>query len=209
MDNNAPRLARLIEVLRQGEVLAARTALRQSGMAPAPWMRRALAVQAAQERNHAAIAGIAVRMLGAAAGTARHTPDVIADLRLQLDRDLDAGALACSMIGLQGIVEHLGEAVLERLGRHPHPAGAVLHALRNKVLAQEHGHVLLGSRCLQALGHPPAHAEKLHHYRELGRSTAMRVAELVDDARFDAHAFWCDIDARLTDWHHRAQAAQD
>ncbi len=209
MENNAPKLARLIEVLRQGEVLAARTALRQSGLAPTLWMRRALAVQAAQEGNHATIAGIAVRMLGTAAGTPHNTPDVIADLRRQLDHELDTGELACSLIGLQGVVEHLGEAVLERLGRHPHPAGAVLHALRNKVLAQERGHVLLGSRCLQALGHPPAHAEKLDHYRELGRRAAMRVAELFDDARFDAHAFWCDIDTRLTDWHHRAQAAQD
>ncbi len=209
MDNNAPRLARLIEVLRQGEVLAAQTALRQSDMAPTLWMRRALAVQAAQERSHAAIAGIAVRVLGPAAGAAEDAPDVTADLRRQLERDLDAGELAFSLIGLQGVVEHLGEALLERLGQHPHPAGAVLHGLRKKVLAQERGHVLLGSRCLQALGRPPAHAEKLDHYRELGRVAALRVAELVDDARFDANAFWCDIDTRLTDWHHCAQAAQD
>lgn len=204
----APGLTRLIEALRQGEVLAARIAQRQSDLAPVPWMRRALAVQAAQERSHAAIAGIAVRLLGPVAGAHRDAPDVIAGLRRQLERDLDAGRLACSMIGLQGVVEHLGEAVLDRLGRHAHPAGAVLHALRTKVLAQERGHVLLGSRCLRTLDHPPDHDEMLDHYGELGREAAMRVASLVDDARFDAGAFWLDISARLRDWHQDARSAR-
>ncbi len=193
------RLGRLLRVLHHGEVLAAQIALRQSHIAPVPWMRRALRVQAAQERGHALIADMALRL----AGEPACTPDTTRALRRQLEHDLDAGALAASMLGLQGVVEHLGEALLDALGASPHPAGAVLHVLRRKVLAQERGHVQLGARCLRALAHDgsPGHTVAFDAYRGLGHAVADDVASLLDDARLDARAFWRDVDARLVRWH--------
>lgn len=198
------RLARLLEVLRSGEVLAAQIASRQSQLARLPWMARALRVQAAQERGHATMATAALALTG----SATRTPDVTLALRQQLNHDLDQGNLAASMLGLQGVVEHLGEALLESLGRYTHPAGTVLHALRTKVLAQEHSHVLLGARCLQALGTQAPNAETLGKYRALGLSAATQVATLLDDARLDAGVFWAKVDARLSDWEQRAYALQ-
>ena len=196
------KLARLLEVLRAGEALAADVAKRQSQLAHTDWMARALQVQAAQERGHAAMAAAALKLAdlrGARAGM----PDVTARLRARIEHDLDAGNLAASLLGLQGVVEHLGEALLESLGRFDHPAGAILHALRVKVLAQEHGHVLLGARCLQALT-PSGGAlalDVLDEYRALGRDSAIQVTALLDDARLDADVFWRGVDTRLSDWY--------
>ena len=204
----AHKLSRLLAVLRGGEELAAHVALRQSQIASAPWMSRALCMQAAQERGHAAIVNAALRLVAAR----QRTPDVTLALRRRIDRDLDAGNLAASILGLQGVIEHMGEALLELLGRHQHPAGVLLHALRKKVLAQEHGHVLLGARCLQALRVNPAENRNddapaaLDEYRALGRATALQVAALLDDARLDAGAFWTDVDARLSAWHAHSHA---
>ena len=195
------KLARLLEVLRAGEALAADVAKRQSQLAPADWMARALQVQAAQERGHAAMAAAALKLTdlrGARAGM----PDVTARLRARIEHDLDSGNLAASLLGLQGVVEHLGEALLESLGRFDHPAGAILHALRVKVLAQERGHVLLGARCLQALtpsGGAPL--DVLDEYRAFGRDSAIQVTALLDDARLDANVFWRGVDTRLSDWY--------
>ena len=191
------KLARLLEVLRAGEALAADVAKRQSQLAPADWMARALQVQA----PHAAMAAAALKLTdlrGARAGM----PDVTARLRARIEHDLDSGNLAASLLGLQSVVEHLGEALLESLGRFDHPAGAILHALRVKVLAQERGHVLLGARCLEALtpsGGAPL--DVLDEYRAFGRDSAIQVTALLDDARLDANVFWRGVDTRLSDWY--------
>jgi hypothetical protein len=191
------KLSHLLAVLHSGEMLAADVAQRQSQIAPLPWMSRALAVQATQERSHACMAAAALRMTG----TPKHAPDVLLALRSRIERDLAGGNLAASLLGLQGVVEHLGEALLETLGYHEHPAGAVLHALRKKLLAQEHGHLLLGARCLQALDPEHPHEDALAEYCAAGRATALQTAALLDDARLDAGAFWNRVDTRLSHWH--------
>lgn len=199
------KLARLLEVLRSGEVLAAQVASQQSQLAPVAWMSRALRSQATQERSHATMAAMALALVGSKV----LVPDVTAALHKRITHDLDSGNLAASMLGLQGVVEHLGEALLESLGGYAHPAGALLHALRVKVLAQERGHVLLGQRCLQALSAETRAADTLcirDEYRAIGRTTAIQVATLLDDARLDASAFWVKVDCRLCDWHTRADA---
>lgn len=192
------KLARLLGVLESGEALAARVAWRQARQAPALWMARALAVQAAQERGHATMAAAAAKLIDSRAPR----PAMMEPIARQLEHDLDRGRLAHTLLGLQGVVEHLGEVLLEVLGERRHPAGAVLHAVRVKVLAQERGHVRLGARCLQSLGH--ADGAVLDTYRTLGRTVAHEVACLVDDARFDARVYWAEVDRRLTAWHAHA-----
>lgn len=194
------KLARLLEVLRAGEVLATDVASRQAQLADAGWMARALKVQAAQERGHAAMAAAALTLTGMR-GAQKGMAHVTAPLRARIEHDLATGNLADSLLGLQGVVEHLGEALLEALGRYEHPAGVILHALRVKVLAQERGHVPLGARCLQALAPPGGTtAGALDDYRALGRAAAIQVANLLDDARLDANVFWHGVDARLSHW---------
>lgn len=193
------KFSRLIGVLCAGEELAARVALSQSRLAPEPWMRRALEAQARQERGHTrAAAGVATLV-----GGRGRAPAVFALLGVRLEADLEAGNLAGSLIGLQGVVEHLGETLLERLGHHTHPGGALLHPLREHILAQEHGHARLGARCLVALtvtGQDQAVAD----YAGLGLETARAVADLLEDTRVDADGFWREVAARLAGWRRAA-----
>jgi hypothetical protein len=189
------RLACLLGVLQAGEQLAAATAAQQARLAPLPWMRRALVTQAEQERRHAAIARGAWHLVGASS-CASSVPDVCAGLRARLAADLARGDLAASLIGLQGVIEHLGEALLEFLGQHPHPAGAVLHPLRRHVLAQERAHMLLGARCRRALP-APRDTTAFDTYRALGHAAALDVAGLLDDAHLEADAYWRDVQRRL------------
>ena len=201
------KLARLLSVLHAGESLAAHAAARQAALAPQRWMSRALRVQALQELGHAGMATAALALNG----TRGHGPDALAALRTQLNRDLDQGRLAASFLGLQGVVEHLGEALLETLGTYTHPAGAPLHALRVRVLAQERGHVQLGARCLRTFD-TQAYASRadlgaaLDEYRAIGASVALQVADLLDDARLDGAVFWRGVDVRLTQWHEKVVA---
>lgn len=203
MSASSRKLAHLLGVLECGERLAARVAWRQAQHAPAPWMKRALAVQAAQERGHAAMAAAAAKLIDSRAPRAAML-EPLQPIARQLEHDLDHGRLAHTMLGLQGVVEHLGEVLLENLGERAHPAGTLLHALRVRVLAQERGHVRLGARCLQTLG--DADGAALDTYRALGRAAAYEVAALVNDTRFDANAYWADVDRRLGVWHARAAA---
>lgn len=194
------RLPHLLAVLHSGEALAADIAWRQARLAPCSWMSRALTVQAAQERGHSLMAAAALRLTGAP----RCPPNVMTKLRQRIERDLDGGNLAASLVGLQGVVEHLGEGLLEALGHHEHPAGAALHALRQKVLAQEHGHVQLGARCLQVLDADDHQLDALAEYRALGRDIALQTAAVLDDTRLDGNAFWTRVSERLDHWYPRA-----
>lgn len=194
------KLARLLHVLHSGEQLAAQVAAQQSRLAPAAWMQRALGVQALQEHGHAAMACSALVLIG----RQPRAWDVMLPLRERLARDMNAANLANSLLGLQGVVEHLGETLLDALGAHQHPAGFVLHALRTKVLAQERGHTQLGARCLQTLDASPHRFEAIAEYRALGKATALSVATLLDDARLDANVFWTQVDARLSHWQESA-----
>lgn len=193
------KLALLTSAVYAGELLAARTAERQARIASAPWMRRALALQARQEHGHVKLAAMAAAIAGGGRPGAAPSPLYALDARLT--RDLDRGDLGASIAGLHGVLEHLGEALLHQLGRHTHPAGAVLHRLRRHVLAQEQQHIALGARCLhdEDITVTP---EVLAEYRELGRHAANGIATQLADARISADAFWSTVSARLDDWYH-------
>ena len=75
------------------------------------------------------------------------------------------------------------------------------------MLAQERGHVLLGARCRAALC-APRDDDTLNEYCALGRATAVDLADLLDDARLDAAAFWRDVHSRLTQWHAESNATR-
>lgn len=191
-------LSRLIGVIHAGEDLAAKVASRQARLAAESWMRRALEIQAIQERGHAAAAAAVAAMVG----IDRRAPRVLTPIGVRLEADLDTGDLTASLLGLQGVVEHLGQALLERLGRHPHPGGALLHALRERVLAQERGHTRLGAKCLAALAVTDSRSrdQALADYEALGLETAYAVAALFDDARLDADGYWREVQAQLAAW---------
>ena len=108
------RLARIVAILLEGERLAARVSAAQARLARSPKMSRALGIQSAQEAEHAALAERLGRALPAPGATSPAL-EALRALEGRIDRSLASGDLAGSLLGLQGVVEHLGETVLERL----------------------------------------------------------------------------------------------
>ena len=192
----AQKFASLLAVLHDGELLAAETAQRQAELAPQAWMKCELALQARQERGHVRL----VRMAQALSNSeSALTTSPLLPLRTRLALDLNAGNLGSSIAGLHGVLEHLGEALLEQLAQHAHPADRLLHRLRRHVLAQEQSHIRLGARCLQRL--PSVSQHVIAEYYNIGHTLARDVAGRLADARLDGDAFWRDVSTRLDAWH--------
>lgn len=190
------RLARLVRVLAAGEGLAARVAAEQSRRAGRERLRCALALQAEQETGHFRIAQRLCDALPEpqACGPALAT---LAQIERRIERDFAAGALASTAVGLQGVVEHLGEVLLEKLepARHGLPGLELLH---RKILAQERGHLRLGAQWLrEAAGATDTGACE---YFALGEKLSSEVCALLDDMRVDSPAIWGGVRARLEGW---------
>jgi hypothetical protein len=173
------RLSRIVAILLEGERLAARVSAAQARLTRCPRMSRALGLQSAQEAEHAALAELLGRALPAPGAT---SPALVAlrTLEYRIEGSLASGDLAGSLLGLQGVVEHLGETVLERLDPNRHGAPFLAPAHR-RVLAQERGHVALGARWLAELEAELSEAA-LAEYVGLGDAVSAGVCEVLDVA---------------------------
>jgi hypothetical protein len=161
-------LARVFQVLHEGELLAADTATRQAILTSNERTKRFLASQARQEFVHAQIFNGAAAWL--APRQRRLAPAVLKPLtqyRALLNECLIAARLDASMVGQQVILEGLGEAVLQRLCAGLVRRGSGLTALGRRVLREEHAHRQFGAA--QLLAGSSAHApgvEALRHYAD-------------------------------------------
>src|SRR3989304_2983822 len=110
------RIARLVNVLGHGERIACAITMRQGRVCRDPKARRFFALQATQEALHATVFHAAATLL-APRGRSWRTPAiaVLDDYRRRLDDDLAAGDFAGSVVGLQVVLEGLGEVGLKRL----------------------------------------------------------------------------------------------
>lgn len=141
------RIARLFNVLWHGERIACAIAMRQARVCREPKARRFFALQATQEALHATVFHAAATLL-APRGRSLRTPAIAAldDYRRRLDDDLAAGDLAGSVVGLQVVLEGLGDVVLKRLNPELNRHGARFAPWQQLLLAQEDTHHAFGCR---------------------------------------------------------------
>ena len=165
------RIARLFNVLWHGERMACAIAMRQARVCREPKARRFFALQATQEALHATVFHAAATLL-APRGRLLRTPAIAAldDYRRRLDDDLAAGDLTGSVVGLQVVLEGLGDVVLKRLNPELNRHGARFAPWQKLLLAQEDIHHAFGCRwvsrsCGAAL---PALAASARDYLSLG-----------------------------------------
>ena len=147
--SRARELARAATLLEAAERLALHAASGQAAIARDPRAARFFARQARQEAFHARAFAAAATFLAPGATLTHPGGPALAAYRARLDRDLNAGDLWSSVVGLQVALEALGAAVLgeveERLVLHL-PALAPLH----RVLArQEAAHHAFGVQRVQ------------------------------------------------------------
>ncbi len=165
------RTARLLRAIVRGERLAQRTAARQAQRAPLPILRRMLAAQARHEHVHAVAFAAAARVFDARERSATTPLDRAFDsFARQLDRDVAHGPLAASFVGLQGVLEGLGEALMRQLDAASDTRTAGFDALRRRFMLQEQGHQALGARCLRTLQDDDAVRAAGDCYRDMGEA---------------------------------------
>jgi hypothetical protein len=203
--SRARDLARAATLLEAAERLALHAASRQAAIAREPRGARFFALQARQEAFHARMFAAAAACLAPGATLAHPAGPALTAYQVRLDRDLDAGDVWSSVVGLQVALEALGAAVLgeveERLARHL-PALAPLH----RVLArQEAAHHAFGLRLVERaaargeLAAPRAQAA-VAHYRPLAGGLLAACAELLDGLGDSPAPYAARFEALLPTW---------
>lgn len=194
------RIARLFNVLQHAERIACAVAMRQARLCRAPRARRFFALQASQEALHATVFHVATTLLA----PRRHsllTPAfaVLDDYRRRLESDLAAGDLDASVVGLQVVLEGLGDVVLKRLNPELNRHGARFAPWRQLILAQEDSHHAFGckwvSRCPDAA--LPALAASARDYLDLGSRMLAASEELFGYGLSTAASYDSQLRAKL------------
>ncbi len=151
------QIARLFNFLLQGEILAFDCATQQSKLFEDQVSRRFLKAQARQEATHAKIFKAGIGILAP-----RGIGDPIANsqmlqYRRLLQSSLDKGDRAASLLGMQIILEGLGDITLNRIRKGFHSRGLTFRRVRQLIVGQEDAHHTFGVRCFQKLSVLPTH----------------------------------------------------
>lgn len=198
-------LARLFDVLVNGERLAEDCARGQAGLTDDARARRYLLRQAAQERIHARVFATVRGMLVPGRRRARFESPAMAQYRAVVEAALAHHRLAESLVATQLVLESLGEVVLERLGAGMAAEGINFARLQRALLGQEQGHHAFGVRLVEhLLAQGRADQGRLEALGQdcLGLADAL-IEDLADvlDA-FDEHAelYRASLRSRLPRW---------
>jgi hypothetical protein len=203
--NRAREFARAATFLEAAERLARHAASGQAAIARAPRAARFFARQARQEAFHARAFATAAAFLAPGPAMTHPGKAALAAYRARLDRDLDAGDLWSSVIGVQVALEALGVAVLgemeKGLARHL-PTLAPLH----RVLArQEAAHHAFGVRQVERavasgeLAGPQLRAAA-GTYRALASGLLAACAEILDGLDESPEPYAARFAALLPTW---------
>jgi hypothetical protein len=197
-------IGRAAAALQAGEALAARIAARQVDFASGP-VARFLAQQARQEAFHARASAAAAAVLAPGAAAANPTSAALAALGARLDRDLDAGELAASVIGLQVAFEAIGIAVLGELEAVVAAHVPGLAALHRRVALQEAAHHAFGVRYVErARERGAVSAARLaaatREYDALARGLLRSCIEITDRFGVPAERYRSAFAAALPGW---------
>lgn len=166
----------LLAAIVQAEEISCEVAARQARLAPgtlAPILQR----QSRQEAVHATTFRAALQCLPGAVSCPAPLAAALQAFRLRLLRDLDQGALAASMLGLQCVLERLACVALQPPpGELARLADAAV-PLRPLVLHHESGHLRIGDLWVPRLA---AARDRLEERREeyLGLAHAVLEAGL-------------------------------
>lgn len=191
-------LPRIVALVVAGERLAARVSQAQAELAPRADLARALSAQARQERHHVRLAEGLAQWSGEDRAGAQAALRELESLGALLEQDIGAGRFADSLCGLQGVLDPLGEAMLEHLAKSRHPAARVLAPVARLVLAQERGHHALGAKAFRQGGFAGSSAPS--RYAEIGSRLARRAAELHEGDGAKGALAWERIESRLSLW---------
>jgi len=174
-----------------GERVAHRCAQRQAVLAIDARQRRFLRLQARQETMHALLFRSIVSRLDPR-GNHATTPAVsaLSDYEEQLHRDLDRKDLTASLLGMQGILEGIGEQMLRASSQSLTGQNERYRRLHRLVLQQENSHHAFGQHCLQRSQGDKQALRSISfarlRYRSLAHDLLVACGGLLEDMNIDA-----------------------
>jgi len=144
--DDAFHIAHLLNFLIQGEVLAFDCAKQQTQLCQNAAQRKFLKRQARQEYFHASVFRMGVGLIKSKSAGSPLGKKPMREYRLLIEEALKRGDLTESLLGMQIILEGLGDVALENTSTHSLDSGATFDRLRSIVLGQEDAHHTFGLR---------------------------------------------------------------
>ena len=142
--DTAYHIAHLLQFLLQGEVLAHDCAKRQAQLCNQSEHRKFLKKQSRQEFFHAKVFDQGINLLNSKGLGSPLGKRPMQRYRMMIEDALDRGDLNESLLGMQIILEGLGDVTLEKSNTKFLNSGTTFDKLRNIVLGQEDAHHQFG-----------------------------------------------------------------
>lgn len=174
------RIGPLLVALKLAEEISRDVSLRQAAIAPNAQLRRGLRQQSRQEALHAAAFDAALKFGSSRAQCPPGLVKALTAFSTRLHADLDAGALASSMVGLQCVLEGLGCIALRPCSGELLRLSDRLVPLRPLFLLQEEAHHRLGEIWVPRLANERASRGRVE--LSVARQTYVELAEAIVDA---------------------------
>lgn len=198
--NERVPIARLLQFLEHGELLARDCAAWQAELAPDPGMKRFLLSQSRQEAAHALVFHGAIAWLSPKhLGTGPLLPSLEA-YRRRLEAAVARRDWAETLLAEQIILEGLGEAILKRVEAGLAKRDAPFGRLRRILIHQEEAHYAFGCRALERV---VAAGETDQH--EL-RPRALEYVALIEAMVATLHDLFESIEEDPTAWTEDAKS---
>jgi hypothetical protein len=197
-----PRIAQFFAGMLRAEEISRDVARRQALLAPDAAMRRFFMLQSRQEALHAGVFRAGLHL----ASRRNRCPDALASalgrFAARLHADLDAGSLAGSLIGLQGVLEGIGAVALGAPRTELSSLGARFVPLRSVLLRQEAMHHRAGLRwlarlCAERNGDHAAVQDSQRDYADLGFAVVEAGVEIFQGFAVDQRLYRDDAKAAI------------
>jgi rubrerythrin len=200
------QIARLFDFLLLGEQLAFDCASAQSALFDDAASRKFLRNQARQEKFHYRVFKSGIGILAPKGVTATPGKTEMQDYRRLLEEALQCGDRAETLLGMQVMLEGLGDVALRHIGAGFEPRGLqfLFRRVRHLVAGQEDAHHSFGLRRLQSLSEDEALRQALvtrsQDYLELLDRLLDSVAELFDFFDEDPEIYKREFHQSLPNW---------
>lgn len=139
-EDDSFHIAHLFQFLIQGEQLAFDCSKRQSEICESPYQKKFLIRQARQERFHASAFSFGLRIVKPKGIISPIGKSAMTDYRKLIEEALHKGDLAESFLGMQIILEGLGDVTLENVSTNFSPKRNTFERIRKIILSQEDEH---------------------------------------------------------------------
>ncbi|VAW50874.1 hypothetical protein MNBD_GAMMA06-1787 [hydrothermal vent metagenome] len=195
------QIARLLNFLLSAEKIAHSCAAKQSKLCDDKTMKHFFIKQARQEKFHALTFQSAILWL-APKGVNSPAKKQIQQYESILNDAIDNHDLLNSIIGLQVILEGMGNVALSHFNAGFKQRGNGYKKIRNVILAQEDSHYDFGLNHLKTCTSPAQHSNHSSNYLSLINDTLLSMQGLFEYFDEDADEYISEFNAILPAWIH-------